>query len=255
MLLSSFVGCNISSTPKVAILTIKSPQKKELNFSLTKLKFNLDVESITLKEGKLNSDGSIRLSIPLVHPAFIKSTVGKNDYYIYLEPGFNLIYKLPQNLKEKYGLFSGVGADENSYLQKSDTFWQECYNQIGNYMFSGTVNYSKFLDSTSTALSKFNSIQLKNKDFADHTLEIFNTRNEAKLVLMKSQFKFVHPLLFEQLDSVPKSFKNMFLKLPFNKKYLNYGMDNYFYSLDFYNRFEIIAPLNPKYAIEFLLGL
>jgi len=98
----------------------------------------------------------------LVHPVFIKSTVDEDDYYIYLEPGFNLIYELPQNSKEKYGLFSGVGADENSYLQRSNVFWQECYNQIGNYIFSGTANYSKFLDSTSTALSEFNSIQLKN---------------------------------------------------------------------------------------------
>ncbi len=242
LLLFTLASCNTKPKAGFAIITIDSPKSRGLEYRVSKIKFKLYQELIELSKGRLSTEGIKIINIPLANPTFITTEIGKVNYTIYLEPG----YDLHLSTTDSSVIFSGSGSVENNYLLQSSKFWNQCNSDAGNYINQSPTNYGYFLDSVSTELAKFNGSFFENNAIPNHTLQVLETINKTQLIALKSIYKFVNPAAFIYNDSISKPLLNIFNRLPFERKYLNYGMTSYFNSLDFYNRFEVISSLIMK---------
>ncbi len=235
----SLILASCSTKQEQAMLIIESKSQQDIDYSVNKRRPSIGYDPIEISKGKLSSNDSIILIVPLGEPRFIKTKFNNRYYTLYLEPDNSLHI----TITDSSALFVGDGANINNYLALSRVFWNKCNSDVGKYTAKPPKEYGQFIDSVSIALENFNSVYLENHSIKNEKWNILTVKNECELIVLKTIYKLVNPTAFRVLDSIPKSLLNIYGKLPIDKIYLQMGMQEYFNVLELYNRFEVIFPL------------
>ena len=188
----------------------------------------LSVESITLKETKLDSLGLAKLEFDLPNTQFVQIQVGEKTNPLLLSPSDDLDITLDLKDTDSKPIFKGKAAEASNYLNQSNLINQKFERSGGKFIFElDPAGYAKRSDSLSTAYLTLHKAFLDTTKIDKSVCSLLENRNRMYVLFQKQNY--VLATFNEVKDSIeiPLFFRHTNHEIPSDTNFLKSQMGEY----------------------------
>jgi thiol-disulfide isomerase/thioredoxin len=214
-------------------------------------------EETVLAGSKPDSIGTCVLELSLYKPtmAYIQIDPGE-QVEVYLEPGYDLIFSVNENSKDKPINYAGNGAVVNNYLSGVSSIINKIKFANGKYIAElETQDFLKRFDSLCTVIDSFQGHYFDSVGVSKDQIILLEKIRKIKLLSIRQEYTFLlqNNALVEQMQArtngkeipkfdVPLEWKNVTDEVPFDSALLTIGLSDYQYLLFMYLNNKIHIP-------------